>query len=186
MLRSVVILAVIACIAGVYAPSVFPALLQAAGGGASAGPPAETAAPATSPPTPIIHASTNDEDNGRTVRLNPDARGQYATEVVINGSHVQMLVDTGATFVSLSAETAQRIGLPVNESSYTARMTTANGIARAAPVMLNAVSVGDVYVPAVQGIVMDRQAGSVNLLGMSFLKRLSGVEQKSGQLILRQ
>ena len=94
--------------------------------------------------------------------------------------------DTGATFVSLSAETAQRIGLPVNESSYTARMTTANGIARAAPVMLNAVSVGDVYVPAVHGIVMDRQAGSVNLLGMSFLKRLSGVEQKSGQLILRQ
>jgi aspartyl protease family protein len=187
MLRSVIVLAVIACVAGLYAPSVFPALFQAASGAASnPTAPTQAMAPVTSPPSPVVQASASDEDSGRMVRLDPDMGGQYSTEVVINGSRVRMLVDTGATYVSLSAETAQRIGLSVTDSNYTARMTTANGIARAAPVTLNAVSVGDIYVPTVQGIVMDRQAGGVNLLGMSFLKRLSRVEQKSGQLILRQ
>jgi aspartyl protease family protein len=187
MLRSVIVLAVIACVAGLYAPSVLPALFQAAGDGAGVSPnaPAQTIAPAAGAP-PVIQASTSDDDSGRMVRLNPDAVGQYSTEVMINGSRVRMLVDTGATFVSLSAETAERIGLPINESNYTARMNTANGVARAAPVTLNSVSVGDIYVPSVQGIVMDRPSGSINLLGMSFLRRLSRVEQKSGQLILRQ
>jgi aspartyl protease family protein len=188
MLRSVIVLAVIACVAGVYAPSVLPALFQAASGAAGANPtaPEQSMAPAAGSSPPMIQASASDEDGGRMVRLNPDAVGQYSTEVTINGSRVRMLVDTGATFVSLSAETAERIGLPISESNYTAQMRTANGIARAAPVTLNAVSIGDIYVPSVQGIVMDRPAGSINLLGMSFLRRLSKVEQRSGQLILRQ
>jgi len=115
-----------------------------------------------------------------------DAGGQYSLDVLVGGQSARMMVDTGATLVTLSADTAQRIGLPLTDASYTGRTQTANGIGRAAPVTLSAVSIGDIYVPTVQGMVLDRSAGDVNLLGMSFLRRLSAVEQKSGRLVLRQ
>jgi predicted aspartyl protease len=38
----------------------------------------------------------------------------------------------------------------------------------------------------VPALIADRRAGPVNLLGASFLKRLSSVEQRNGVLVLRQ
>jgi aspartyl protease family protein len=184
MLRSSILVAVVACIAAVYAPTVFPALLQAMSGGTSPPPARPVAAPA--PPIAPAVTPASDAEEGRTIEIPADGGGQYSTDVEINGVFVRMLVDTGATTVALSADTAQRLGLPLSEASYTALVRTANGVARAAPVVLSAVSVGDIYVPAVQGVVLERRAGHVDLLGMSFLKRLSSVEQKSGRLILRQ
>ena len=184
MLRSSLIVAVIACIVGAYAPSLFPSLFQAmnGSGGGSAPQPIPTVALAP-PPAP---ASASRDESYRVAEIYADRGGQYSTDVVVNGVIVHMMIDTGATFVALSAETASRLGLSLGPASYTGRVRTANGIASVAPVTLTSVSVGDVFVPAVQGLVMEPQAGRDNLLGMSFLKRLSTVEQKSGRLILRQ
>lgn len=181
MLRSSLLVALLACLIAAYAPTVFPALLQAMSERTSAPQPLAVAAPA--PPSAAAESRDNDD---RRVEIDADAGGQYSTEVAVNGVIVHMLVDTGATTVALSADTAQRLGLPLSDASYTALVRTANGVARAAPVVLSAVSIGDIYVPAVQGVVFERKAGHVDLLGMSFLKRLSSVEQKSGRLILRQ
>jgi aspartyl protease family protein len=184
MLRSSILVAVAVCILAAYAPTVFPALLAAMNGGVS---PPLTAAPQTSVSAPAAPASVGESaEDGRVVQIAADGGGQYSTDVTINGVLVHMLVDTGATTVAISADTAERIGLPLSEASYTVMVRTANGVAHAAPVVLSAITVGDIYVPAVQGIVFERRAGHVDLLGMSFLKRLSSVEQKSGQLILRQ
>jgi predicted aspartyl protease len=38
----------------------------------------------------------------------------------------------------------------------------------------------------VPALIAGRNAGDVNLLGASFLKRLASVEQRNGELILRQ
>lgn len=182
MLRSSLLVAILACILAAYAPTIFPALLQEMSQGTSAPP----ALPAASPPPRPTETSASNQGDDRAVEITADSGGQYSTEVAINGVIVHMLVDTGATTVALSADTAQRLGLPLSDASYTALVHTANGVARAAPVVLSAVSIGDIYVPAVQGVVFERKAGHVDLLGMSFLKRLSSVEQKSGRLILRQ
>jgi clan AA aspartic protease (TIGR02281 family) len=48
------------------------------------------------------------------------------------------------------------------------------------------VTIGPIYLGDVKALVAARNAGDLNLLGMSFLKRLASVEQKSGRLILRQ
>lgn len=184
MLRSSILVAVVACILAAYAPSVFPALFAAMSSGVGSQPLAPPLVSASSPPS--ASASLGDSEDGRVVQIEPDRGGQYSTDVAINGVFVHMLVDTGATTVAISADTAERIGLPMNEGSYTAMVHTANGAARAAPVVLSAVTIGDIYVPEVQGIVFERRAGHVDLLGMSFLKRLSSVEQKAGRLILRQ
>jgi aspartyl protease family protein len=183
MLRSTIVVAVVACVIAAYAPTIFPALL--AGMRAGDNPPPAAPALQVSAPPPATPVSATD-DGDRAVQIAADPRGQYSTDVAVNGVIVRMLVDTGATTVALSADTAARIGLPLSDGSYTMMVRTANGVARAAPVVLSSVTVGDIYIPAVQGIVFERQAGHVDLLGMSFLKRLSSVEQKSGRLILRQ
>jgi aspartyl protease family protein len=115
-----------------------------------------------------------------------DAGGQYAADVEINGQIVRMMVDTGATMVVISYDTAARLGLAPVASQYTARVRTANGVAAVAPVTLREVTVGPVYVGDVPALVADRAAGAINLLGMSFLKRLASVEQRDGKLVLRQ
>jgi aspartyl protease family protein len=179
MLRSSIVVAIVACVLASFAPGLLPGLLKSGG----------TSAVATPPPDAIVSvspASASEDADGRTAEIQSDPGGQYLTDVSISGAHVRMLVDTGATYVSISAQTASRLGLRLEEASYTLRMTTANGVARAAPVLLPSVRVGDVYLPSVQGVAMEPRAGDVNLLGMSFLKRLSGVEQKSGRLILKQ
>ena len=185
MLRLSIVLAFVACIVGVAAPDFIPTLLQSMAGTA-APPPPPAPAPRAPAPAPIAQVSAAEDSDGRVVELYPDGMGQYSTDVRVNGTTLHMMVDTGASFVSLSYESAARLGLSLSESNFTLGMRTANGIARAAPVMLTGVSIGDVYLPTVEGVVMERGANAPNLLGMSFLKRLSAVEQKGGRLVLRQ
>jgi aspartyl protease family protein len=118
--------------------------------------------------------------------IDADYGGQYSTQVAINGTLVNMMVDTGATMVVISYKTASRLGLQVLDSDYTGRTQTANGVAAVAPVTLREVTIGPIYLGDVKALVAGPNAGDMNLLGMSFLKRLASVEQKSGRLVLRQ
>ncbi len=47
-------------------------------------------------------------------------------------------------------------------------------------------SVGGLYMNDVEALILAPEAGDVNLIGASFLKRLVRVEQRDGMLILRQ
>ena len=118
--------------------------------------------------------------------LDPDQLGHFQANVEMNGRSMKMLVDTGASYVSLTAEDAQNIGINPAPNDYTLRMGTANGEAKAAPVKLNFVRIGSISVYDVPAIVMQRGASNVSLLGMSFLKKLGGFEVSQGRLVLRQ
>lgn len=121
----------------------------------------------------------------REASLEADQRGQYAAEVLIDGMAVEMLVDTGASEVCVSASTAARLGLvPSGGQKYTVK--TANGLTTASPTILRSVSLDGLYMNDVEALILAPHAGDVNLLGMSFLKRLMSVEQRNGMLILRQ
>ena len=58
------------------------------------------------------------------LRLPMDASGHYRLEGAINGQEVQLLLDTGATRVTIPAEVASRLGLVVQGQS---RVNTAAG-----------------------------------------------------------
>ena len=121
----------------------------------------------------------------RETAIEADPRGQYMTDVLVNGSPVRMMVDTGATVVAISASAAERLGLaPGPGPKWTIK--TANGASTASPVMLDSVSFGGLYMKDVQALILAPEAGEANLLGASFLKRLVSVEQRDGMLILRQ
>ena len=73
---------------------------------------------------------------------------------------------------------------PVRGRNGPSAPPTANS--KASPVTLDAVSFGGLYLRDVQALILAPEAGNVNLLGASFLKRLVSVEQRDGIMILRQ
>ena len=121
----------------------------------------------------------------REASLEADQRGQYAAEVLIDGVPVRMLVDTGATEVCVSASTSRRLGLSPSGGPKRV-MQTANGLSTAYPTILRSLSLDGLYMNDVEALILAPEAGEVNLLGASFLKRLVSVEQRNGALVLRQ
>jgi aspartyl protease family protein len=121
----------------------------------------------------------------REALLAADQRGQYAAEVLVNGSPVRMLIDTGATQVCVSASTARRLALS-SSGGRSLRIQTANGQSIASPTILRSLSLEGLYMNDVEALILAPEAGEVNLLGESFLKRLVSVEQHNGALVLRQ
>lgn len=122
----------------------------------------------------------------RTVELRAGAYGHFHAQAEINGRPVSVMVDTGASIVALSFEDARAAGLNVRDKDFTHRVSTANGLARIAPVTIDRISVGDIVVRDVSGAVMEPGKLGTTLLGMSFLSRLQRVDIRSGMLVLQE
>lgn len=121
--------------------------------------------------------------NGREV-LDAHGDGHYYARAEINGRPLDVMVDTGASMVALTYEDAERAGLRLRPSDFTARVGTANGVAAVAPVTLDRVTIGRITVRNVQAAVTERGRMDKTLLGMSFLSRLERVDISSGRLLL--
>lgn len=121
----------------------------------------------------------------RSLTLHRRGNGHFETDAVVNGRHVQFLVDTGASVVVLRESEAARLGIRPTRRDYRAHISTANGIALAAPADLNEVEIGRLKVRHVAALILPDHALSQNLLGMSFLSRV-GFEHRNGRLILEQ
>jgi aspartyl protease family protein len=144
-------------------------------------------APAAAPPSgyPARQASPPTSRWG-VVELTPDQQAQFHAPVEINGARIDALVDTGASHVYLKAEDARLLNVDPPASAYTARSETANGVAMSAPVRLREVRVGGIVVYDVEAFVAQPGATNSTLLGMSFLKRLSGFQVADGRFVMKQ
>ena len=146
----------------------------------TAPPPPQPSPPA--PPRPIPVAAAPAAFGEEAVA--PDRFGQYRASVEIDGERLPALVDTGASFVALSAEDADRIGLRPRPADFRYTVSTANGPAKVAKVQLASVRLGGIEVRDVTALVGGRGQLGQTLLGMSFLSRLSGVRIDHGRLLL--
>ena len=106
-----------------------------------------------------------------SVMVSADERGHFFADGQVNGVPIRFTVDTGATFISLPASEARRLGLDYRKGQPAA-METANGIAMAYRIKLDTVRVGEVTVNNVDAVVMEGDRLPVALLGMSFLNRM--------------
>jgi aspartyl protease family protein len=121
---------------------------------------------------------------GRIAVLKPDQLGQFMADVTVNGHTIRMLVDTGASAVALTQQDAITLGvLPV---SFNVPMRTANGDSKAGEARLSEIRVGNVQVLDTVALVLPYGVSHQSLLGMTFLKKLSGFEVTGGNLILKQ
>lgn len=112
--------------------------------------------------------------------------GHFETEAEVNGSRIEVMVDTGATLVALTYEDARRAGVYLNSGDFTHEVKTANGTTKVAPIELSSISIGDITVRNVRGAVTEPGKLHKTLLGMSFLSRLSRVEMRPDSLVLHE
>lgn len=141
--------------------------------------------------TPAIAALTASREKPAAafsgeVRLKSDRRGHFVFEGAVDDRHVTFMADTGASTVALTYEAAKRVGLSPHNLDFTARVSTANGIAFVAPVTLDRVRVGSITIRNVPAAVAQKGALGNNLLGMSFLGRLSSFHIRGDELVLVQ
>ncbi len=175
LVKASIALTAAACVGGVLFAKSFEGRSQA---------PAARVEAAT--PSASKTAALSRQAGSGTVVLPPGRGGHYHADVEIDGRRIPMLVDTGATVIALTAEDARALGISVFPADYTASVSTANGVARAAPAVLREVRIDGIAVRDVQALVMPRGALGQSLLGMSFLKKLRGFEIADGKMVMRQ
>ncbi|HMM90540.1 TIGR02281 family clan AA aspartic protease [Bradyrhizobium sp.] len=110
--------------------------------------------------------------------------GEFALHARINGVKAPMVIDTGATSVVLTWETAKAIGLPIEMLEYNVELETAGGHTKAARLTIDRLSVGGLVEKSVPALVVPRGQLRTNLLGMSFLDRLESWGVRADKLML--
>ena len=106
------------------------------------------------------------------VQIQRGQGGEFALRAKINGVAAPMVIDTGATSVVLTYETAKAAGLPLEMLEYNVDVETAGGHTKAARLTLARLAIGKLVERSVPALVVPRGQMKTNLLGMSFLNRL--------------
>ena len=120
----------------------------------------------------------------RAVQIARGQGGEFALQAKINGVSAPMVIDTGATSVVLTYETAKAAGLPLELLEYDVDVETAGGHTRAARLTLDRLAIGKLVERSVPALVVPHGQMKTNLLGMSFLDRLESWEVHADRLML--
>ncbi len=123
--------------------------------------------------------------SGETI-LHPSWDGHYRTGALLNGSEINLLVDTGASLVLLRYEDAVASGIDMAALDYSLPVTTAGAKAFVAPIVLPQISIGSVTMYNVRAAVGGPDLLHTSLLGMSFLENLTETIIRGDRMILRQ
>ena len=121
----------------------------------------------------------------RAVQISRGQGGEFALQAKINGVAAPMVIDTGATSVVLTYETAKAVGLPLELLEYDVDLETAGGHTKAARLTLDRLAIGKLVERSVPALVVPHGQMKTNLLGMSFLDRLESWEVRADSLMLR-
>ncbi len=124
-----------------------------------------------------------DENGRRAITYRATELGHFIIAAQINGVSIDFLLDTGATEIAFSKKDAQLIGFNMKSLKYNMPILTANGTSHSARVKIDTIEFGPIYMKSLNAHVVGGQMEG-SLLGMNFLKRLSGYEVRSGILTL--
>lgn len=124
-----------------------------------------------------LHTGTSVE-----VRLERNRAGHYLATGRINQQPVTFLLDTGATFVAVPADLAERLQL---KRGRPIMVNTANGLTESWSTRIDTLQLGDIRLHGVSAGIVPGILGDEVLLGMSALKQLD-FTQRGNELILRQ
>jgi aspartyl protease family protein len=119
------------------------------------------------------------------VQVHENQAGQYYVNAYVQGQKVKFLVDTGASNVLLTWEDASSLIGDPKQLEFTTKVSTANGFAYAAPVIIHSITIGDIEVNDVSALVAQQGAVQISLLGMTYLGKLDSYEIRQNILTLR-
>lgn len=104
-----------------------------------------------------------------TATIYPDGQGMYFVRGEVNRTQVKFLIDTGATYLTMSGTHAKKIGIDFRKGVI-GYANTASGTVQVWQVKLDSVSIGDIKVSNVDASVIAGNQPFEILLGNSFLK----------------
>lgn len=135
-------------------------------------------------PSPVAQSAASSSE--RSVFLKADRYNQFFADAYVNGRRINVLVDTGASHVSLNYEDARALGFYLSKRDFTHSARTANGETRVAPVRIDRIRIGEVEVRDIDGFVGEEGIEFPTLLGMTFLRKLGRMNIRGRQLQLVQ
>ena len=130
----------------------------------------------------LIPGRTTIEANG-SMTLHARADGHFYINATINNHKLRFMIDTGASDIMLTRETADRVGLTIAPDAKKQRYSTASGITHGLEVTIGQLRVGDFVLKRATAYVNQGNA-TTNLLGMDFLNALSSYTVEGGTMTL--
>jgi len=109
--------------------------------------------------------------------------GHFYADVVVDGGSANMMIDTGASIVALTAGDADAAGVQWSEDQVQPVARGASGTVFGVPVMLGRVQVGHLEAQQVEAVVIP-EGLDVSLLGQSFLSKIQRVEIEQDRMLL--
>ncbi|CAH2407275.1 TIGR02281 family clan AA aspartic protease [Mesorhizobium escarrei] len=125
------------------------------------------------------------EDGHATVTLDKAGNGHFEARIMVNGTPIRAVVDTGATSTVLTAQDAQAAGFNPAALNFTIPVSTANGMARAAAVRTDELTIGGIVRKDMPVMIAAPGMLGQSLLGMNFIGSLSGFDVRGDRMILR-
>lgn len=122
-------------------------------------------------------------DQEGKIEIQKSADNHFYIMLKVNNVNVLFLIDTGATTTSLTLNDAKRVGIDVNNLKYNQMVNTANGTAFGASAKISNVKIENFKFDDMWVLINQNMSGS-SLLGMNFLKQLSGYEVRQDKMIL--
>ncbi|MDH3636280.1 MAG: TIGR02281 family clan AA aspartic protease [Gammaproteobacteria bacterium] len=115
-----------------------------------------------------------------SMKIYPDSLGMYYVKGAINGQPTRFLVDTGATFVTMSGRKARSLKIDYLRGIRSTAQTAA-AIVPVFQIKLESVSIGGIRLPNVDATVIAGDQPVDVLLGNSFLQHTR--MQKAGSVL---
>jgi len=119
-----------------------------------------------------------------SIRVVPDAHGMYYVQGEINDKPTSFIVDTGATFVTMSGRKASALGIDYMKG-MPGSAQTASDVVAVWQVTLDSVRIGEIELNNIAATVIPGGQPSEVLLGNSFLRRTE-IQQTGSVLQIRQ
>jgi aspartyl protease family protein len=121
--------------------------------------------------------------SGSTVRIRMSPDGHFWAQVSINGVARTMLIDSGATNTTISANTARAAGIERDSPGVPVEVNTANGTTIAWPAHAKSVSVSTLSMTDL-GVDISNKDDDIEMLGMNFLSKLGSWRVEGNTLVL--
>jgi len=119
--------------------------------------------------------------NGAELRIPLADDGHYWVDASVNGRSARFLVDSGASVTTISSDMARNAGVPSNGRRWV--VETANGAAPIIQASADRLEVGSIARTDFPIDINERD--QTNVLGMNFLRSLSGWQVEGNYLVLR-
>jgi aspartyl protease family protein len=115
------------------------------------------------------------------IALGPD--GHFWVRALVNGQSRRFLIDTGATFTTISEDLADAAHVSPAPDSRPVALRTANGMVQARMGRIERLEVGNVLARDTSAVIAP-DLGGTNVLGMNFLSRLASWRVEGRTLVL--